>query len=525
MSEIKNRVSEKYYNNRKTIFLVFLSVFAFGFFAHGFMFSNVAFSHDSLNEFNAAICGNDFRIQFGKFLVPIYRAITRGIIAIPWVIGILSLIYISFTVLLVVKMFNIKSKPLIVLISGIFTTNMAVTATATTFIHDLDCDMLALLLATLGAYLWCKYDKGYLLGIIPCMLSMGLYQSYISVAITLIIFYCILSLLNSADYKLVFKKGLKGAGMVLSSSIIYLIGVKIALAVTNLHIVSGRSSSLDFIANRSLKSILYGIFRTYAMVPYKLITTEFMCPKWLTILLCISLILIAGFMIIFTLSKLEVKARLLVIALIIAMPLGMNFIGVFVLGNTHDLMLYSIWLVYLFALLVIWQYCKNKVNLKEIKKDVVKGLAVVLVGLLLVTNIYTANSLHLKKKLEYDATMSYMTRVVYSVENFEDYVPGKTQVVFVGGPSELVNIPGLDKYENIVGIDTPYALWMSNSSRCNAYFKYVLLNPAVIADEQTFVEMNKNEIVKSMPVYPAEGSMQYIDDILVVKLGKEYRVK
>ncbi len=120
--------------------------------------------------------------------------------------------------------------------------------------------------------------------------------------------------------------------------------------------------------------------------------------------------------------------------------------------------------------------------------------------------------------------MAYMNRVVAEVEKYDDYEIGETELVLVGEPYEIKTVPGLDKYEHIIGDEVPYAMWCTNSERCKAYFDYVLLNPALIADEQTFDEMNQNEIVKSMPCFPQKGSIQYIDDVLVVKLGKEYSV-
>ena len=63
--------------------------------------------------------------------------------------------------------------------------------------------MMALLLAAFAVYLWKSFDKGFLYGIIPICLSLGFYQSYVSVAITLILLYLIMQLLNgySADGK------------------------------------------------------------------------------------------------------------------------------------------------------------------------------------------------------------------------------------------------------------------------------------------------------------------------------------
>ena len=43
-----------------------------------------------------------------------------------------------------------------------------------------------------------------------------------------------------------------------------------------------------------------------------------------------------------------------------------------------------------------------------------------------------ANQIYLKKDLEYDTTLSVMTRVVDRIEQVEGYIPGETPVKFLG---------------------------------------------------------------------------------------------
>ena len=50
--------------------------------------------------------------------------------------------------------------------------------------------------------------------------------------------------------------------------------------------------------------------------------------------------------------------------------------------------------------------------------------------------------------------------------------------------------------------------------------KKPLINPAIIADTQTWLRMQNDIRVAEMPCYPADGSMAIIDDILVVKMGE-----
>lgn len=64
-----------------------------------------------------------------------------------------------------------------------------------------------------------------------------------------------------------------------------------------------------------------------------------------------------------------------------------------------------------------------------------------------------------------------------------------------------------------------YVLGAAGRNYYQAYFDYVLMNPAVIADTDTWNEMQTNSEVDEMPCYPEEGSIAIVDGVLVVKLG------
>ena len=102
-----NLIKQKFENNKNTVFYCLAVTFIIGLAAHAYMYFQDSFSHDGLNEFNGNLF-NKWKIQLGRFVVPLYRLLTRGGLALPWIIGILSLLWIALSVFLTVKMFNIK---------------------------------------------------------------------------------------------------------------------------------------------------------------------------------------------------------------------------------------------------------------------------------------------------------------------------------------------------------------------------------------------------------------------------------
>jgi len=51
------------------------------------------------------------------------------------------------------------------------------------------------------------------------------------------------------------------------------------------------------------------------------------------------------------------------------------------------------------------------------------------------------------------------------------------------------------------------------------YYQYIMQLRINLCDDQRKAELRADDRVKQMPVYPQEGSIQMIDDTLVVKLG------
>ena len=462
--------------------------------------------------------------KLGRVFVPAYRILFRGAITAPWLIGFLSLLYIGITVFLVTKIFDIRSKTLIALISGVFATNITIISTAATYIHDLDADMMALLLAAFAVYLWKSFDKGFLYGIIPICLSLGFYQSYVSVAITLILLYLIMQLLNGEKFGVIFKKGLKSIVMLVGGGILYFLSIKAMCRITGVALLSGSYNSLDTMLSLSVTQIIKLVISGYKKTIYEILNVTSMYPENVICVISIVMIAIAGIIILFRIfsKEIKIKEKLLTLVLIALLPIGMNVVYPLTGGMSHELMHYAIWLVYLFILLIAWWAVDHIELLKlPILRFGQRFVIVILILVILSGNVQVANAAYLKKDLEAQANLSLFTRIIHQMENCEGYVTGETPVVFVGQPDTLLDtIPGFERTYEMTGSESWYVLGAASRGYYQAYFDYILLNPAIMADYETWSQMQTNEEVKAMPCYPQEGSVAIIDDVIVVKLGE-----
>ena len=518
-----NNFVESLKRNQKTIYICLIATFVWGLLTHSYIFLHSSFSHDSLKEFNAEVFGNDWKIQLGRVFVPIYRFFFRDAITLPWLIGVLSLLYISLAVFLTVTLFNIRSCVLMVLISGIFTANITVIATAATYIHDLDCNMLALALAVISVYLWKKHDKGFLYGMIPLCLSIGLYQSYISVAITLIIIYLVMRLLDGEEFGIVFKNGIKSICMIVGAGVLFFVSMKMICYITGISLKTGNYNSIDTVFSMSIPTIIHTAIIGYIRTCYKILTVTSTYPKTIIFVVHAIIIAIQGVIVLCRIFQkdIKIKEKILTLILIALLPISMNIIYPLTGGISHELMEYGLWLVYLFVLLIAWWAVEHFGTLKPSLKFFQRLVSVCLVLVVLWGNVQTANTAYLKKDLEQKANLSLFTRVVYQMENCDGYVTGETPVVFVGKPDALLDtIPGFEQIHKMTGCWHSFVLNSNARERYQAYFDYILLNPAIMADGETWSQMQDNDEVVNMPCYPAMGSVAIVDGVLVVKMGE-----
>ena len=511
-------ISGKLEKNKKDLQFIFLCVFAWGLVAHGYAFMRSAFSHDSLNEFNGADGSNYWKIQLGRFVVPLYRAVFRTDLTLPWLVGVLSMVWIGLAVFLIVRMFRMESKLLICLTAGILTANMTVTGAASTYMMDCDYDMFAMLCSVAAVYLWKNVRWGWLMGAIPVAVSLGIYQSYVTVTIALVMIVCILELLQDGVFRNVFGRGMKAIGMILLGGAGYYAALQAVLWITGIPISSGDYHSLDTMLTLTPKFIILLALYAYGDWFHRLTNPVSPYPEFLVQGINFLLLLAAAAILLYGIWKRREKwlEMLLCIALAAVLPLGMNLIFVLSAGVIHDLMVYSTWLTYLLILLLADWFSKQNVCRG---REILRTSCMVLTAVMLYSNVQTANVVYLKKDLEQEAFLSLMTRVISRMEDYEGYIPGTTPVVFVGNSSQVNEfISGFEKYHGIVGADMGVTD-TSDDDRIRRYFHYILGNPAIMARNDIWNAMQDDERTAAMPAYPSEGCIAMMEDVLVVKLG------
>lgn len=506
---------------RKKLLNIFIYTTIIALFAHGYRFMNNLYTSDALVE----VFQDDIYYQrsLGRFMQPLIM-VTRGVICSPWLIGCLSIVLLTLSVYFISEMLEIENELLLFFLSGVLICNVTVTSACAAFLPWVDVYALALLLATLGVWLYFK-DKwwGYLLGSVLMICSMGLYQAYIDVALALITILLIGRLFNGEKVKRFFIRMGKIVGSLIGTAIGYWCAFKLILKIH--HVTEATSyNGLSDVGQYEGVSIIGLIGDTYQKAfSYLLNQKTFVSTILLdirisdawVILLRMCFFVCAGLAIAFIVqlnikNKTSLWSRILQALALILFPLMCNAVNIISKGMEHDLMVYA---VFFFYVLVI--YVMGRIHGESGFTNVKLTVTMIPIALIVWNSVVHSNQVYFKVDMQDRAALSYTTRLVASVEHTEGYEPGVTPVVLIGWPepgsyfSEVLYLRDVHCY----GTDTKTPF--SYGGSLPSYLRNFLAVPMNITEAEI-----PDSFVKEMNEYPGDNSIAYYNDFLVVKFSE-----
>jgi hypothetical protein len=368
--------------------------------------------------------------------------------------------------------------------------------------------MLALLFATVGAYVVIKNLTFSFVAIIFFVASLGLYQAYLQVGVVLLMFDIFKDIINNKDFKKFIKKSVIYVAIILSSLIIYFGFFKLCLHIFHIkpaNTYNGLSNVGDFGSFKNIIVCFLGAYK-YAirglLKPVTILTYDKFksIPIIIIILISTSLIIFQSFK-----NKLSKVNIILLVLLLLLLPFGYNFVYFISQGMEHDLMTYSFCVVPLFAFFLI--RCSN------LKSKIIKIILYTAFLIISFNNIIYANQIYVKKNLERESTLSIVTRVIDRIEQTEGYTPKETPVVFIGG---IENNPNLSTvrcgftYEGTGNSSTVTATY-----NLPTYFYEYLSYPIKFGNQ----EHAPDEVLSKIQLFPAKDCTIMHEGILYMKLS------
>jgi len=490
---------------------------------HGYRYVSLGFSHDSLAF--AWQPDLEWQISLGRYMQPFYW----WIIAAPFIVGVLSYGYMVGSVYGVASLLDLKAKTSLFLLAGLMCGSLAFIALDATYSHTADVYMLALMLNIAAAWLCLRGRRrvpSVLAAAVLLVISTGLYQAYLQVFTALTMVWALLRLLKTDDRAIpeaVARCAQSFLALMLAMALFF-VGYYVVMAVTGVEAVS-KANSIGGMKVLSGAALVDMVKTTWKMPLRQLGRLQGRIAPLARMLTAVVLMTGAAATI-FTARRSRVSAwqALGMAVLVLLLPFGMNWICLFCGGVVHDLMMYA-YIVPLLAALAANERAWNLALADEGKQIGKKTraaacvLPLAVLTLLFDRGIY-ANQIYLKKDLEYDATLSVMTRVVDRIEQVEGYIPGETPVEFLGDilRSQLaMTRPAFAHLGSLTGTEENYAITYADTFWM--YLEDVMGYPIKRFRETKNEEQER--VTDDMPCFPDKDSVQMVDGVVFVKLAAQ----
>ena len=476
--------------------LPFFAALAFGLAAHMFAFANKLVNADEIESLfgkGATVTSGRWGLEAVKLIFPDY--------SMPWLYGVVSLVLLAVSVCLIVRLFEIKSPLMRVLLVGMIAAFPSQTGTFC-FMFTSAPYALAFLFAVLAAYLTCRGGRwSFIAAAVLLTLSLGIYQAYIALTASLMLLYAVrLCLDGEQRFKSIARYLLRALAVLVAALAVY--GAEfndyVRTNANSAGILGRVRTAYDFF-------VYYFTYREYA-----LITSEL--SRWAHIVL---MALIAAGTVYAAAKKLrrgEAAEGALLFVLTALLPLAVNCMFLAMSKDSiHTLVIYSFIAVYILAAMLAEHLAGGASLWQRAARDAVYViLAVVLLG-----NVYFANEVYLEMYLEYENAYSFYSILLSRAENTEGFESG-TKLALIGRQDNAVTT--FDGKIDLGYITGPSRGLINAYSRENFIRRYLGSNVPLATAEECDALAATAEFA-DMAEYPYYGSIKMIDGYVVVKLG------
>ena len=528
---------------KKSWKLAFVSAFVVGLLVHMYKFTTTLLGHDSL--FN--IYGTQNVVRSGRWFLAVACSLS-SFFDLPWVNGVLSLIWIGVAAAVVIDIFRIENPVLILLTGGLLVTFPAVTQTFY-FEYTADGYMLAMVMAALTvrfSMIGERRKSRLFLSFCCITLTCGIYQAYVSFALVLSLGYFMTELLENRYEKKLYTLWIR------NQILIYGLGMAAYYVIWQIAMVcQGNLQPNQYMGIDTIGQIGPGFLWDAVKQTMTSFVSVFMVWNFLRrgltmyTVLNILFLMAAAYIVVTAVRKSRLYTRkgqmLLFLLCMAAIPFAV-FIWFFASQGIQYVvrMEQSVCLLYILCGVLANRW------LKPGKSDI----AALLLAVIIFNNGVTANMMYQYMHRCYEESYATGVEIATHIHLLDDGTQKEIVIVGLtswfseeeyesgGGLKELALLKSI--YNNLFSAGSCPALFLSEV--VGLELSYYRVNPEMevppvdvgsnnwpvsggwtwrfpLADEAVKAKLIDTKQVADMPVWPAADSIQVIDDLIVIKLG------
>lgn len=501
--------------------LILCSTFLWGILAHGMMIFNKFSYHDDAGLFKYGIT-----YSLGRWMLGIMGSVLTWFLgstyySVPLFYGMFTILFIAGITMVLADLLEIENQWLLIALSGVMVAYPAITSTLG-YMFVAPYFLFGAMVGVLGISISCKTQKWYryMGGLILTGCSVGIYQAYVPVYVSAILFYALKKTAekNDVEWKAFFQIAVKSVVSCLGFMAVYFAGNQIALTVTGEKLSDYQG--INTMGSTSIRGYLYRILVAYRefFLPTDG-TSANMYPFSTDVIYKILLVAagIATLCLLYRCFRKNLFLGLQVLAFAVCIPFAANFIYFMCAPEQVDsMMAYGSVSIFVYIMWVIDSGFPMDVEWKLSTAKVRRVLMKTCVAFLLILNIMFCrfdNICYLKAEYLQMQTISYLTVLASQIKSTEGFTPN-TPVAYVNEYGKYdyttANIPEFKEIELI-----PYAYTnLLNNYAWKITMKMWCNFDPELADAADYEELPE---VQEMPAYPADGSIRMIDGVVVVK--------
>lgn len=479
--------------------LPFATSLAIGLAAHMTILTNkIPIDDDICNMFNkgATTVSGRYGLKLMSLMMPD--------VSMPWIYGLMSLLLLCAAICVTIKLFHIQNRALQILLGGVFISFPAETGTLS---YMFTCaPYAAALLAAVGAvYVFAGTRTKWRWGISPALLvfSCSIYQGYFGFAASFCVILMIRSLMRAEGTAgQTFRAGVQMLAMLALSAAAYglsVLAMNRLLALPVLDVINREQSILMRVAV-AYSAFLHTLFDGY----FAYVNTGLSRVMHLAVLLLCVYVTARNQM-----KFREGKRTLLLLVCLALLPLSCYCLYLLAdNGYIHSLALYPFAAVYVLAAVIFGEFRPERFRLGG-------GIAAAALAVIIMGNVYFANSFYLRCELQYENVKAFYTAMLPRVMQTEGFDEG-TKVAIIGEMGALRY--DIDEQFDFDRFQLPGNNITKTTHAKDIINRYLGMD-IPLADEEETERLRQTEVFAAMPCYPYDGSVGMIEGVVVVKLS------
>lgn len=519
-------LTEWYRNLSGAVKTAFYAAFAAGLAAHLYQFTNKLYNYDELANTPGGIGlsteqGRWLLNWMGRFM----RSVFGGSYSLPFFNGIFALLFLALSAGMVVSVFQVRNKLTAGLIGGLMTVFPAVVSMYF-FMFLALYYAIGISFSVFAAWLAVKYPKNIIANIAAVVMiacSLGVYQAYFPDTVCILLIVVILKaafggVKEKKEWKEFFLMIARFLVVMAAGVAVYFLINKAVLAVTHIQLTSYQGGdTMGKITIAQLISALKSCYTSFFDLGFSDVMGISYNRTVRRLIKVVWILFAAGIGAYLVLKKKEYLNKVIVLCGILVFPVAMFLIYVMAPNSyCYTLMAYSV--VFFFVFFLLWlDACFRNLKLHAPVKSITNWVSALLTAALVIVFVWYANGNYMALEYTKYHDFSYVQTLVTKIRSVEDYSQDKPVIVVGTQINDSTNGMGSligDTFTVGGKADTN----LGYNSLLYLMSDYLGFSPYYGTYEEIQNWMQR-EVVREMPSYPADGSIQVIDDTIIVKLS------